>query len=372
VKDPLRVMQVALRLDPGGAERLVVDLARRLPGGFESLVCCLDSPGEWGERLAADGIPVFALHREPGFRPSVALRLAALARRHRVRVLHAHQYSPYVYGALASLLAPGTRFVFTEHGRLSDAAPSATRKLVNPWLARIPGARFAVCRELRDFLIAEGFPASGLGVIYNGVELGAATVPAERAQARARLSLPPDRFVLGTVARLDPVKDHAALLEAFVTVLAAVPSAHLVLVGDGPERAALQRRAGQLGLLDAVTFAGSRADARLLLPGLDLYLNSSRYEGVSLTVIEAMAAALPVVATRVGGTPEVIDDGDTGVLVPPGDPGALAAAAVDLARDRTRREQLGAAARAAAERRFALQRMLDEYAAVYRGERPGS
>ncbi|MGQ0721230.1 MAG: glycosyltransferase [Candidatus Eiseniibacteriota bacterium] len=372
MKRPLRVMQIALRLDPGGAERLIVDLARKLPPGYESLVCCLDSPGEWGAMLAAEGMPVFALQRESGFRPSVAWRIASLVRRHRVGVLHAHQYTPYVYGSLATMLAPGVRLVFTEHGRLSDAGPSSKRRLVNPWLARIPGARFAVCRELREFLIAEGFPARSLGVIYNGIDLGGRPEPAGRAPARARLSLPPDRFVIGTVARLDPVKDHAALLEACATIRAAVPSAHLVLVGDGPERAALERRAGELGVLEAVTFAGSRADARLLLPGFDLYVNSSRYEGVSLTIIEAMAAGLPVVATRVGGTPEVIDDGRTGVLVPPGDPSALAAAAVDLARDPSRRRLLAAAARDEAERRFALERMLEEYAAVYRGEHRGS
>jgi glycosyltransferase involved in cell wall biosynthesis len=364
---PVRVLQVALSLDPGGTERLVVELARRLPDGFQSAVCCLDGPGAWSPDLRREGIPVHALHRKPGFHPGLGARIAAVARETGASVLHCHQYTPYVYGCLAKLLRPGLRLVFTEHGRLSEAPPSPRRARVNPWLARIPGVRFAVCEELRAFLIAEGFPAQGIGVVYNGIDVGPAPGAGERSEARAALGLAPEAFVVGTVARLDPVKDLATAIAAIAQVRAARPDACLAILGDGPERAALEAAARDAGAEGAVTFFGNRTDVRRLLPGFDLYLNCSRYEGVSLTIVEAMAAALPVIATRVGGTPEVVEEGATGILVPPADPGRVAATVLELAGSPERRAALGRAGRAAAETRFTFERMRDEYVAAYVG-----
>jgi glycosyltransferase involved in cell wall biosynthesis len=370
---PVRVLQVALSLDPGGTERLVLDIARGLAShGLEPAVCCLDSPGAWAADLERDGIPVESLARRPGFRPGVSVGIARIARERRIDVLHCHQYTPYVYGCLAKLLRPSLRLVFTEHGRLSDAPPSAKRRLVNPWLARVPGARFAVCEELKRYLVAEGFPENRLGVIYNGIDLGSAPGPDDRRAARERLGLDDTRLVVGTVARLDPVKDHATLLDAFARIRGHVPDAALVLIGDGPERTALEARAAAAGIADAVSFLGTRSDVRRLLPGLDLFVNSSRTEGVSLTIVEAMAAGLPVVATRVGGTPEVVADGRTGLLVPPADPETMAAAAAALAADPERARRLGVAARALAEERFAFDRMLDRYVSAYTGTAPHS
>jgi len=367
---PVRVLQVVLSLDPGGTERLVVEIARRLPPPFESVVCCLDAPGAWAEDLRRRSIPVVALERRAGFRPSLSARLAALVRSRRIDVMHCHQYSPYVYGCLAKLLAPRVRLVFTEHGRLSDAPPSPKRRRVNPLLARVPGARFAVCEDLKTFLVAEGFPADRLGVIYNGIDPGPLPSAEARADARRRLGAESDAFLVGTVARLDPVKDLGVLLEALAALRARGPAAHLAVLGDGPERTALEARARELGVAAAVRFLGARSDVRDLLPGLDLYVNCSRSEGVSLTIVEAMAAALPVVATAVGGTPEVVADGASGLLVPPRDPGALTAAMEALAADPALRAGLGREGRAVAERRFSFERMLEQYLRAYRGESP--
>src|SRR4051812_16774442 len=123
------VLQVVLTLAPGGTERLVIQIVQQLSERFDMAVCCLDEPGAWADDLSRGGVPVTALHRAPGFHPSIAWRIAALARRHRASVLHCHHYSPFVYGRLAAMLVPGTRVVFTEHGRLSDAAPSGKRRV---------------------------------------------------------------------------------------------------------------------------------------------------------------------------------------------------------------------------------------------------
>jgi glycosyltransferase involved in cell wall biosynthesis len=279
--------------------------------------------------------------------------------------MHCHQYTPFVYGSLAKLLRPGTRLVFTEHGRLTDAPISWKRRLVNPFLGRIPERSFAVCQELRGFLLAEGFPGSRLEVAYNGVDPGPPAGEGARKEARRQLGIGEDRFAVGTVGRLDPVKDLSTLIEGFTILEREAPGAVLLVVGEGPERTHLEELVRARDLCDSVVFSGHRTDVRDLLPALDLYVNSSLTEGVSLTIIEAMAASLPVVATRVGGNPEVVLDGLTGVLVPARDAGALARAIRSLAENEERRRAWGAAARRVVEERFSFNRMLDLYIAAY-------
>ncbi len=361
-----RILQVVLKLDPGGAERLVIDLARRLRPEFEPVVCCLDERGAWATELDDADVRVRVLGRRPGFHPGLGRSLAALAREEGCDVLHCHQYSPFVYGCLAKAFSPGLGLVFTEHGRLAGAQVSGKRRVANAVLARTPGRFFAVCEELRRFLLDEGFPSGRLEVCYNGIDPGPPASPAARAAARNLLSLPPEEFVVGSVARLDPVKDLATLLRAFS---AAGRGGTLVLVGDGPERSTLEGAARDLGVADRVRFLGARTDVRRLLPGFDVFVNSSTYEGVSLTIIEAMAAGLPVVATRVGGTPEVVQDGANGRLVPAGGTEAMAVALQRLADDPTERAALGAGGRSTVESRFRFDDMRDTYTRAYAGVR---
>jgi glycosyltransferase involved in cell wall biosynthesis len=366
----LGVLQVVLTLDTGGTERLVVEICRRLQRRFRMAVCTLDDAGVWAAGLAAEGIAVTSLQRRPGFRPSIGWRIAEIARRAGASVIHCHHYSPYVYGAIARPLVGRARLVFTEHGRLSDGPPSRKRRLVNPLLTRLGGDLFAVSSALRDSMVAEGFPPGRIGVVLNGIDPGAPASDADRRTARQKLQLCADALVVGTIARLNPVKDLGLLIRAFAALRQVQPRAVLVVVGDGEERQALAATAGELGLANAVRFLGQRDDARTLLPAFDLFANSSISEGISLTILEAMAANRAVVATRVGGTPEVIEDGHTGLLVPARDPDAFAGALIRLADDPAARRVLGSRARTAVATRFTIDRMVEDYARVYaRAER---
>jgi glycosyltransferase involved in cell wall biosynthesis len=366
-----RVVHVALSLDVGGTERLIIEMVKRL-APRSAAVCCLDAPGSWATVLTDLGIPVVALHRKPGFRPSLALQLAAVAARFRANVIHCHHYSPFVYGQLAALRSPKLHVVFTEHGRLSDAPPSAKRWLANQVMGRLPGAFYAVSEDLRQHLLAEGFRPDRVGVIYNGIELGTEPGPADREDARRRLGMVEEAFVIGAAGRLERVKDLGTLLEAFASVRARMPRARLVIVGGGAERLRLEQQVSALGLQRAVQFTGHRDDVRCLLPGFDVFVNSSTSEGVSLTILEAMASRLPVVATRVGGTPEVVEDGLSGVLVPARAPGQLAHAIVELASHPDRAAPMGTAGRKRVEARFSIDRMVDRYAGVYDSLTSGS
>jgi glycosyltransferase involved in cell wall biosynthesis len=362
-----KVMQVVLSLTPGGTEHLVVQICKRLTPEYGTVVCCLDAEGEWAADLQARGIEVRALRRRPGFRPEVGRAIARFAAERDIDVLHCHQYSPFVYGRIAAMWNRRLRIVYTEHGRLSDAPPSWKRRLVNPLLSRFDGSIVAVSHELRDYMIASRFPLERVRVIHNGIEPAVAASALDRRRARMLLGLDDRAFVVATVARLDPVKDLVTLLDAFADVRRRVPAARLVIVGDGPERQRLEARAGQGDLAGSVQITGYRADVRALLPAADVYASSSISEGVSITILEAMATGIPIVATAVGGTPEILPDGTGGILVPSRDPARMGAAIVSLAEDDHRRGALAAAARRRLETSFTIDRMVDDYARSYRG-----
>jgi glycosyltransferase involved in cell wall biosynthesis len=359
-------LQLVLSLSPGGTERLVIELVRRLRARIDFVVCCLDEPGAWADELAAIGVPVLSLSRAPGFHPSLAVRLARVMKTHAIDIVHCHHYSPYVYGLLASVLRPGVQLIFTEHGKLSDAGPSRKRQLVNPWLSRLPGRVYAVSADLKQHMVREGFPARCIDVIYNGIDPGERPNTAQRRAARAALGVSGDAMIIGTVGRLDPVKNLPVLLQAQAVLRNRSPHARTVIVGDGPARGALETAAAELGVADHVTFAGYRSDVRALMPAFDVYVNCSTYEGVSLTILEAMAATLPVIATPVGGNPEVVIDQETGLLVP-GRGRSIAEAIASLAADRLRRRLMGDAGRWRVIRHFSITRMVDDYARAYLG-----
>ncbi len=357
-----RVLQVVLSLHPGGTERLVVELVKRLHEEIPMRVCCLDERGAWASELQDRGVAVGELRRRPGFRPGLAQAIAGIIHEHEASVVHAHHYSPFVYAALARAWRPRARIVFTEHGRVSDTPPSRKRAVANALLARLSSATFAVSGDLRTHLIGEGFPDRAVDVIYNGIDVGPLPDAAARDRARHALGIPAETTVVGTVARLDPVKSLGTLIRA-VTMVARQRSVLLLIIGDGPERAALEAAAADAAG-SPIRFLGHRDDARRLLSACDVYVNSSISEGVSLTILEAMAAGLPVVATRVGGTPEVMD-ATCGRLVPARDEAALAGAIEELAASPALRVSLGGAARSRVEERFTLDRMVGAYRAVY-------
>lgn len=358
-----RVLQVVLSLSPGGTERLVVELATRLHPAYPMTVCCLDEPGSWADELERQGIPVFCLGRRPGFSPSLGHRIAQLANRFNVRVLHCHHYSPFVYGALARVWRQ-VGIIYTEHGRLSDAPPSKKRWVVNQLLGRVPDEIVSVSEDLRQCMVAEGFADRRVRVITNGIQVRPLPALSDRLAARAEFGASEGEFVIGAIGRLDPVKDLATLVRSFAELRQAI-RARLVFIGDGPERAALVDRVAQAGLSDDVLFMGYRPDVPALLPGLDAYVNSSVFEGISLTILEAMAARVPLVATRVGGTPEIVSDGQTGWLVPARSPSEMTAALRRILEDPATARSVAAGGRQRVEREFSIEQMVGQYAAIY-------
>lgn len=361
----MRVLHVVLSLEAGGTERLVVEMCNRLAAeGDDVAICCLDSEGPLAT-LLDKRVPVHVFARGPGFRPSLAWRLARLATSLDADVLHCHQYTPFVYGCGARVLAPRLGMVFTEHGRLADASPSPKRRAVNRVLTHVGGSQFAVSHELRRFMLREGFAADRLGVIHNGIASMPPPTTAMRQQARRTLGLSDEHVVVGTTARFDRVKDLPTLVHAAALASKSVPALRLVVVGDGPCRADIERAARDHHL-SGLLLPGYLDAVRPLLPAFDIYVNCSLSEGISVAVLEAMDAQVAVVASAVGGTPEVIRDRCDGWLVPPQSPASLADALVVLARQPERLAALGAAGRARVREAFSASAMLEAYRHAYR------
>lgn len=314
------VVQVIQRLIPGGIETLALDLSARLPG--DNRVLSL----EWSRAqiianwpaLADSPVPFEGLEKSPGIRPGFVFTLARRLRELAPRGVLAHHAGPLLYGGLAARIARVPRFVYVEHDvwHYQDANERRLAGLV----ARLVRPHIVAVSHTVAETVRQVMPGCPVDVIPNAVDTNP-FVPTDKAAARARLGLPDQARIIGAAGRLEVVKGQDVLIEA----MARVPDALLVVVGNGSQHDALEAETARLGLSDRVRFLGHRNDMPALYPAFDLVCLPSRNEGLPLSVLEAQACGIPVVATDVGSVREGICP-ETGCVVPPGDPEALAAA----------------------------------------------
>lgn len=360
------ICQLVHGLPIGGTEVLVDRFVRRFAADYRILIACLDEIGELGEGLAREGFEVALLRRRPGFDWRCVATLRQYLRRKQVDLIHAHQYTPFAYALAARGASSGPKVLFTEHGRFFPDYPSWKRILFNRALLRRGDRVVAVGDAVRRALVAnEGIAERRIDVIYNGTPLERFEMLPAPGEARRALGIAPEDFVALQVARLDRIKDHATSLRAMARLRRELPQAKLLLTGDGPEREALARLTNELQLQDTVAFLGMRRDVPNLLAAADVFLLSSVSEGIPVTVIEAMAAGVPVVSTDVGGVPEVIQHGDTGLLCSAGDAAALAAHLSTIHRDRSLASALASNAKQRVKESFSEQAMMEYYQTLY-------
>jgi len=358
----LHVMQVA------GAEVLVNETIRRLGLRIDPVVFCLDAIGVLGERLLADGVPVIAYGRRPGLDLSVSRRMAADIRSRRIDVVHAHQYTPFFYSAIAARLSsPRPRVIFTEHGRHYPDIVSSKRRWINRAIFdRLADDVNAVCEfSARSLAEKDGFRGERIHVIPNGIDAPQYGPSSDVTGLRMKLGLDPSRKYVACVARFHPVKDHRTLIAAFASVAAAHQDADLLLVGDGALRAELEQQCRDLGLSSRVRFLGVRHDVADLLRAADVFALTSVSEAASITLLEAMGSGLPVVVTRVGGNPEIVREGVDGYLAPRGDAKAIASALLRLLDEPDRATELGASGAARVQSTFRLDQTVNKYYELY-------
>ena len=359
----VRVMHVVHGLRPGGMEYGVVKIVNALARTQVASSICSTVSSETLKDLVDPSIPVFELSRRDGNDPRIFWELYRLFRRERPDVVHTHAWGTLYEGLLAGRLARVPVIVHGEHGTL-QLRPRQVH--AQRWAWRRADEVLSVSSRLAERMSREvGIPLTRVRVIRNGVNLSRFT-HTRSAGARTALGLPDDGVVvIGAVGRLVDVKDHAGFIDAVQLLRDRGRRVHAVIVGEGPLRPDLQARIDRLGLQDTVRLLGHRADVETVFAGLDIFVQPSKSEGMSNTILEAMASGLPVVATHVGGADEMVVDGETGLLVPPGAPRELADALDRFLSNETLRQASGGAGRARAHREFSLETMIDGYQSFY-------
>jgi glycosyltransferase involved in cell wall biosynthesis len=379
----LKIVYLHPSLGVGGAEELRVITLKHLDRArYDVRVCCLGDLGPIGAEIAALGYPVDALGRsDRTFDLGTTLALRRYLREHAPDVVQTSLFRTNWHGRLAALLA-GVPVLIAEEHSLHDPRVGFYRysarlgplfRAGDRWLAGRSAAIIACSRAVADSITAdEGIPSERFVVIPNAADPERLLPVLGRPATRARFGYTDREIVLGTVSSLTAVKGHIVLLEAFAEARRSVPGLRLLVVGDGPARTGIESAVGRLGLRAVVRLVGRTRMLGDLISSMDAFASAALSEGFGITFVEAMALGVPCVAFRLGGIPEVVLDGETGILVPPRDGRAFSDALVRLATDPPLRLKLGAAGRARVAAHFTPERYAQAMADLYERLRPAS
>jgi len=384
LSEPTRILRVIARLNMGGPALHVSYLTKGLENrGYHTTLVAgklargEDSMSYVADELGVEVVPLVAMHRDvsPVYDPVAVTRLVGEIRRVRPHILHTHTAKAGAVGRAAALLAGDARppvIVHTYHGHVLrgyfDPVRTQFFRETERALARHTNRLIAVGPQVRDDLVELGVaPAEKFSVIRLGIDLESRVLTADRrAEFRHLFGIPEDRFVVGWIGRMTAIKRVPDILAAFKALRDRGVEATLCLVGDGPDRDAVEQLASDLGIVRDILFVGYQRDVAPYYAFFDAFLLPSANEGTPVVAIEALASERPVVATRVGGVPDVVDDGEDGFLVEVGDIPALADRLEQLARDPELRARMGKVGRERVVPRYRVERLVDDVDALYR------
>ena len=364
---PKRILHITFNMGYGGTEQVICQLVKNLPEArFSNEILCIDGEvGQLGQNLRSEhGFTIHTLRRQPGLDWRLALKIHRLIKNGRFNVVHCHQYTPWFYGWLGSL-GTRVRLVFTEHGRFYPDRHRRKAWLVNKIMSKTTDAVVAISNATREALEEfEYIPRGHVHVIYNGIKYPEVSQH-QVDHIRKEYGIDSKDFVLGTVARLDPVKNQRMIVEAFSKFIISNPSSRLLLVGDGPEREGLKSLVDELDLKDRIIFCGFQSIPYPYLAAMDVFLLASDTEGTSMTLLEAMSLGIPIVATRAGGTPEIIDHNSNGFLCNMRDPADMLKYIESIKKDRGLANKMSQNGRILFQDKFSDASMVKQYAKVY-------
>jgi glycosyltransferase involved in cell wall biosynthesis len=363
----MKILQVISSSGMYGAESVILNLARGLTDAGHPCVLGVfaNSPNlnlQLHEKALEEGMPSYPFPCKGQFDPTAIRRIRDLALETAADIIHTHGYKADLYTRMA-MIGSGVPLVSTCHNWLDEDWRTYLYGVVDRYVLRSFPRVVAVSEEVRQRLLEAGVHHQRIRIIRNGIDLRPFTVergpdPDDWSQDRPA--------VVGMVARLSAEKGVDLFLHAAAQVAGTMPHARFVVVGDGPDREQLEALIDQLRLRPYVSMLGRRNDMPAQYASFDLLVSSSRKEGLPIAILEAMASGLPVVATTVGDVLNVVRNGETGILLPTGDPGALASAIVDLLGDRDKRRRLGSVARQLVESQYSAERMSNDYLETYK------
>ncbi len=361
-------MHVVPSLDSGGgAEQLVYRIVQRMKlSGNPPVVCCLRSLGDLGCQLQKEGVNVYFQETKGTFDISQIFWMSRIIKSEKVRVVHAHMYSPFVYSVPAAFISGGIKVVYTEHGRLYPEKKKWKRRLINPLWALGVDCLVAISEKTKSAMaLYDFYPEKRIKVIHNGIEYKPNCLKSDAESMRVDFGLDANCRIVGTAARLEDIKNIPMMLRAFREVLEVYPDVYLVIAGDGSKSQELKELSERLTISKRVRFLGLRNDLQNIYPLFDIFLLSSFTEGISVSLLEAMSCSLPAVVTDVGGNSEVVIEGVTGYLVPSDDDSSMAARILDLLNNQEQAISFGKNGQGRAQDDFSFDGMMDAYMKIY-------
>lgn len=363
-----RVLYIVDQLGGGGAERVVVDIATHLPPSYQCHVCATRENGNFSycSSLEQHGVPYTLIGRRKRYDLRGFQKIRQLICDYQPHIIHTHKYGSNIWGRLLRISTSFPVLVSHEHTWEYNSA-NRLRILTNRILAPLSDAIIAVSEEDRRKLIAvEALPENKILTIYNGVDFSRIHTTISSSQAKRRFGIEPEEFSIGIIGKLSAQKGHEYLLQALAIARDALCPFKLLIAGEGELREELENLVIELGLERSVSFLGFVNDIGVLLSAVDLVVMPSLFEGHPIALIEAMAAGKAVVASDVGGIPEVIEPGKTGTLVPPRDTNGLASAISAARNTPQERIRLGEAAARSVTSRFSIEAAVQSYVALYK------
>ncbi len=368
--EKIRILHITFNMAIGGTEQVIKQLVENTnKEQFEVSVCCIDGEmGALGQALVEQGIPIINFERSPkGLDFSVVSQLRAYVKEQEISLVHCHQYTPYVYGLLA-VLGTRVKVIFTEHGRFYPDRFHWKRLILNPLLSlftdNITAISSATAQAMSRY---ENFPKRKIQVIYNGIRHKVdKNVEGFGKEIRKELQIPECATVFGTISRLQPIKNQKMMVAAFAQSLKQNANLFLLIVGDGPERKALEAQVSQLNVGKNVIFTGFKVDPKPYFSAIDIFLLSSLSEGTSMTLLEAMANSKAAIVTRVGGNPEIVEHNTTGFITQSDDANEFSNAISTLANDLDKAKRFGEAGKRRFNEQFSIEKMIQQYESSYR------
>ena len=366
MEKPIPIAHIFLTLKIGGMEKVGIDLIEKLdPRKYENHIICLDELGSLGQQLVDKGYSIAVFHKGMGFKVKVIWKLVRYFKKNHIKIVHTNNPAPHFWGGIAAWLAGVKVRIHTKHGRNFSHMPR--RVLLNRFSAFFSTKVITVSGDVARLTIdVEKVPRKKVKIIYNGIDVEHFKDDGFDQSYKKSLGFPMDSYIIGSIARFNRDKDFETLVEAFAKIYTKYPHAWLLLVGGGETLSDIKQLVNDLGLNQRVIFTGYRSDIKELLSLMDMYVLSTHTEGISISLLEALAMEKPAIATNVGGNGEIIEDRQNGILVPENDSDALAQSMATLIDNPELAREYGRKGRETVIEKFSLQNLVKEYEAIYR------